>query len=97
MKLKYPRSLPVDGCDARVQGKGGVVVSVLAPDGSLLGNIIIRRVEGVVDAGDDGEEPGQGGKDLIPENCPGVVGLALGERVNWAGVRMFPTHGELRV
>jgi hypothetical protein len=33
------------------------VVSVLAPDGSLLGNIIVRRVEGIVDAGDDGKEP----------------------------------------
>lgn len=65
-------------------------MSVLAPDCSLLGDIIVWRVEGIVDAADDGEEPCHDGKDLIPENRLGVVGLALGEGVNWTEVSIFP-------
>lgn len=72
-------------------------MSVLAPDCSLLGYIIVWRVEGIVDAGDNGEEPCQDGKDLVPENRLGVVGLALGEGVNWAEVSVFPTQAEMRM
>lgn len=34
-----------------------MVVSVLSPDCSLLGNIIVRGLEGIVDAANDGKEP----------------------------------------
>ena len=66
-------------------------MAVLAPDCSLLGLIIVWSVEGIVDAGDDGKEPCQDGTDLIPENRLWVVGLPLGERVNWAEVSIFPS------
>lgn len=55
---------------------------ILAPDCSLLSYIIVWRVEGIEDAGENGEEPRQSSEDLIPENCLGVVGLALGEWVD---------------
>lgn len=69
-----------------------MVVAVLAPDCPLLGCIIMWCVEGIVDAGDNGEEPRQGGKDLVPENRLGVVSLALGEGVDWAEVSIFPAQ-----
>lgn len=45
----------VDRSDDGVKGKGGVVVRILAPDGAAIA--LGGRIEGVVDAGDDQEEP----------------------------------------
>lgn len=47
----------VNGSDDGVEGKGSVVVRVLVPDGASMVLALGRRIEGVVDAGDNQEEP----------------------------------------
>ena len=47
----------VDRGDDGVEGKGGVVVRVLVPDGASVVLALGWRIEGVVDAGDNQEEP----------------------------------------
>ena len=59
-----------------------MVVSVLTPDCSLLSDIVVWGVDGIVDAADDSKEPCQNSKDLVPEDGLRVVGLSLGERVD---------------
>lgn len=47
----------VDGGDDRVQGERSVSAVVLVPDGSTVVLALMRRIEGVVDAGDYKQEP----------------------------------------
>lgn len=44
---------------------------------------IVWGVEGIVDRGDDDEEPRQDGEDLVGPDGLCVVGVALGEWVDW--------------
>ena len=83
--MEARRFVPVDGSDQAVQGKCGVVGRVLAPDGvtNMLADIV-WRVEGVVDGGDDNEEPREDGEDLVGPDRLCVVGVALGEWVDWS-------------
>lgn len=75
--------IPVDGGNDGVQSKSRVVGMVLTPDRSLVGLVIVGSVEGVVDAGDHRQQVGNDGQDLVGGNGSGVVGVSLGEGVDW--------------
>lgn len=72
---------PVDTGDNTVHGEGSVVVVVLAPDGVAMIATLVWTLEGVVDAGNGEEEPGEGGADFVGED--GIAGAlaAVGEGV----------------
>lgn len=44
---------------------------------------VVWGVEGIVDGGDDDEEPREDGEDLVDPDGLCVVGVALGEWVDW--------------
>lgn len=70
----------VDRGDDGVEGKGSVVVRVLAPDGATVA--LGGRIEGVVDAGDNQEEPRGSCQDLVASEATGGVRLAIHEGVH---------------
>lgn len=77
-------SVPVDRSDQAVQGECGVVSAVLTPDGvTLVLSNIVWAVESVVDGGDNDEEPREDREDLVGPDGLRVVGVALGEGVDW--------------
>lgn len=55
--------LPVNADDDGVQSKGRVVSPVLVPDLAALVVALMGLLEGIVDAGDDQDEPRDGGDD----------------------------------
>lgn len=77
-------SIPVDGSDQAVQGKCGVVGTVLTPDGvTLVLSNIVWAVKSVVDGGDNNEEPREDGEDLVGPDGLRIVGVAFREWVDW--------------
>jgi len=56
---------PVDGCDDAVHSEGSMVRGILSPDSAAGLVAFIWRVEGVDNAGDDEEEPGDGSSDFV--------------------------------
>jgi hypothetical protein len=63
-----------------------VVVAVLAPDGVAVVAAFMWTLEGIVDAGDGEEEPGEGGADFVgKDGVAGAVGAAR-EGVYWGGL-----------
>jgi hypothetical protein len=72
----------VDGGDDGVEGKGGVVVRVLVPDGASVVLALGGRIERVVDAGHDQEEPRGSRQDLVASKATGGVRLAVHEGVD---------------
>lgn len=75
-------AIPEDGSNDMIHSKGARVQIVLIPDTLADGEAIMRSVNGVVNRGDDGEEPGDGGEDLVGGEMAGRVRLALGEGVD---------------
>jgi hypothetical protein len=74
---------PVDGGDDSVERKGRPQVAVLAPYRvAAVGVLAVRRrVEGVVDAGDDDKEPGEDGQHLEGDDGFSAVVVAFDEGV----------------
>lgn len=72
----------VNRCDDRVEGKGSVVVRVLVPDGASVVLALGGRIEGVVDAGNDQEEPRGSRQDLVASKATGGVRLAVHKGVH---------------
>jgi hypothetical protein len=54
---------------------------ILAPDGSTSIFAFIRDVEGVYDCGDDHDQPGNDGTDLVGYDGFPAKSLTLGERI----------------
>lgn len=65
---------PVDGDDDAVQGEGGMVMAVLAPNCTTVVVTFMGSFEGIVDGGYDEDKPGDGCKDFVGED--GVFGVA---------------------
>jgi len=56
--LEEEENNPINGDYDNVQGEGGPIESVHIPNGMApLSNIIIWSVEGIVEGGDDNQEP----------------------------------------
>jgi hypothetical protein len=74
---------PVDGGDDGVQREGRPQVAVLAPYRVAAVRVlaVCGRVEGVVDAGDDDEEPGQDGQHLEGDEGFSAVAVTFDEWV----------------
>ena len=65
-----------------VHAKSRVVVVVLAPYPPLVQDAIVGRAEGVVERDDQGQEPGDGGEDLVDDDGVLAMLVSLGERVD---------------
>lgn len=74
---------PVDARDDGIHSKRAVVDTVLAPDGAVGSMALTRTTEGVVDAGDDQQKPGNGGAELVGQDGFAGVVVPAGERVDW--------------
>jgi len=80
--LKEEDSEPVERGNESVQSKACWVSCIMSPDGiSPMLLVIHRHAKGVIDTGDDGQEPCDDGQDLVRPNGLHIVGLASGERV----------------
>lgn len=86
---------PVDGDDDSVQGKWGVVVAVLAPDGAAVVAALMGSFEGVVDGGYDQDKPRDGCEDLVGEDGVLAVGRRLAERVCYWTIISSGRRGKL--
>ena len=77
---------PVDGGDDGVEREGSSQVAVLAPYRVAAVRVLAvgGRVEGVVDAGDDDEEPGEDGQHLEGDEGFSAVAVAFDEGVVWS-------------
>lgn len=74
---------PVDGYDDGIQGEWSVVVAILRPDGTAVVTSFMGSFEGIVNACNDEDEPGNWCKDLVGEDCVFGVGGSLAEGVRY--------------
>lgn len=89
--LENEQDNPVDGSDDWVQSESSAVHVVLLPDLSVSRVAIIGTVEGVIDSDNEGQDPGNKGKDLVGKDCAVGVGVPLHE-----GIVLLPVrHDEL--
>ncbi|KAI9677734.1 MAG: hypothetical protein M1829_002506 [Trizodia sp. TS-e1964] len=58
-------SRPVDRYDDAVQGEGGGMGSILAPDGATFVHIVLGSIGVVVEGRDNEEQPGEDGEDFV--------------------------------
>lgn len=75
--------LPIDAGDDMIHSEGRLVVIVLPPDLTSWPDAIVGAVERVVERDDDGEQPGNGGQDLVRDDRVLGVGFALGEGIDY--------------
>lgn len=71
----------VETSNERVHSEGSVEVAILLPDAAAGIPAIGRVIEGIVNGGEDREQPGQDGERLVDPHAAGSVGFALGEGV----------------
>lgn len=74
---------PEDGGKNGVHGEGTDVEIILLPDAMSIVVTNMRLLKGVVDGGDDGEQPRNQGEDLVSSDFAYRVGFTSGERVHY--------------
>lgn len=79
-----PVCAPVQRAHQGIEGEGGRECLVLTPDGVAPElDIVLGYGKGVVDAGDDDEEPGDDGEDFVGPDSLDALGFASSEGVCW--------------
>lgn len=66
------------------------MVAVLAPDGAAVVFAFMRRFKGIVDGGNDKDEPGDGGEDFVGEDGVLGVGRGLAEGIRYCWMSASP-------
>ena len=80
--LQDKKDDPVDAGDDVVHAKSSVIVIVLAPYPPAVQSTIIGCIESIVERDDQGQEPGDGGEDLVDDDGVLAMLVSLGERVD---------------